>query len=174
MFGKPMAQPILGGSRERYTQMGKTQGLADCTGAPCIRNALRVAAAKLGKRQRLARLISKTTPSLGAGHQMREAIAQDHRAPIKHALPGARCTPLLPLPPATFPWRIIRRDFRTLFGGAPAPGALETLLRGPQDAMVHSLLVPSPIAPPPGLAGHLACRPPMLHTRDERDGLVVA
>jgi hypothetical protein len=70
--------------------MCKTQGLEDFKVAPCIRNDMRSAAAKLCKRQRLARLISKTAPSLRVGKQMIEALAQDHRDHIKHDLTVAR------------------------------------------------------------------------------------
>jgi len=90
MFAKPMPQPFLHGNRQLQDKVHKTQGLEDFKIASGIGDDMRSMATKLCKRQRLARLLSKTAPSLRVGKQMIEAIAQDHSHYIKHDLTVAR------------------------------------------------------------------------------------
>src|SRR6516162_4570249 len=76
-----MTQPLLRRSGQLQDEVRKTQGLKDCTIAPCVGNDMRPAAAKLLKCQRLTRLVRQPGPSLGVRKQMVETIAQEQVAP---------------------------------------------------------------------------------------------
>src|SRR5215510_10741985 len=135
---------------------------------------MRSAAAQLFKGQRLTGLVRETGSRLRVGKQMIQAVAQDHRRKIKHDLTVARCTQLLELPPATFHLLIILFNLWTLFVVTHDPWPVETWICGHQDDVIHSVLLPVPIANHTGIEGNVTLLPQVLNPLDKGDALVVS
>ncbi|HSX80124.1 MAG TPA: hypothetical protein VLQ80_16325 [Candidatus Saccharimonadia bacterium] len=75
MCVKPMAQPILGRSRQLQDEMRKTERLKDCKEAPSVHDNMRALRTQLLKGERLARLVGKSHTRLCVGKQMIQTIA---------------------------------------------------------------------------------------------------
>ena len=174
MFAQPMPQPLLHGSWQLQDKMHQTQGLEDFKIVSGIRDNMGATATKLGKGQRVTRLVRKTSAGLRVSTQMVETLAQDHRGNIKHDLTVARCTALLELPPATFPLFIILLNFWSLFLMTHDPCPLEPLLRCAQDDVVQGLLLAVPGANHTSIEGHLTRLPEVRHTLDQGNVLMVS
>ena len=72
---KPMAQPILGRSRQLQDEMRKTECLTDFKEAPSVHDNMRALGTQLLKDECLARLVGKSSPRLCVGKQMLKTIA---------------------------------------------------------------------------------------------------
>ena len=70
MCVKPMAQPILGRSRQLQDEMCKTERLKDFKEAPSVHDNMRALGTQLLKGDRLARLVGKSNTPLCVGKQM--------------------------------------------------------------------------------------------------------
>src|SRR5574341_2555248 len=75
MCVKPMAQLILGRSRQLQDELRKTERLKDFKEAPSIYNNMRALGTQLLKGERLARLVGKSNTRLYVGKQMIQTIA---------------------------------------------------------------------------------------------------
>src|SRR5262245_42481594 len=75
MCVKPMAQTILGRSRQLQDEMRKTERLKDFKETPSIHDNMRALGTQLLKGERLARLVGKSNTPLCVGKQMIKTIA---------------------------------------------------------------------------------------------------
>src|SRR5438093_1463739 len=75
MCVKPMAQPILGRSRQLQDEMRKTERLKDFKEAPSVHDNMRALGTQLLKGERLARLVGTSTTRLCVGKQMLKGSA---------------------------------------------------------------------------------------------------
>ena len=70
MCVKPMAQLILGRSRQLQDEMRKTERLKDFKEAPSVHDNMRALGTQLLEGERLARLVGKSNTRLYVGKQM--------------------------------------------------------------------------------------------------------
>src|SRR5437879_11368405 len=78
MCVKPMAQLILGRSRQLQDEMRKTERLKDFKEAPSVHDNMRALGTQLLKGERLARLVGKSNTRLYVGKQMIKTLASHH------------------------------------------------------------------------------------------------
>ena len=79
MCVKPMAQPILGRSRQLQDEMRKTERLKDFKEASSVHDNRRALGTQLLKGERLARLVGTSHTPVCVGQQMIKTRASHHR-----------------------------------------------------------------------------------------------
>src|SRR5262245_13440404 len=83
MCVQPMAQPLLGCSRQLQEERRKTQRRKNVKAAPSVHDNMRALGTQLLKGERLARLVGKSRTCLCVGKQMIQTRASHHCEYIK-------------------------------------------------------------------------------------------